>query len=252
MGLPAIVCPTHGRAGKVKALKLFGPDLILVVEEGEQEELYREAYPNAKFAIHPKMRGLSPKRQWIYEEFGDVFMTDDDVVYIHDLSKPSGEEVITKEDPALAREIIYRAHESAEAIGAYAYSFTNFSNPLAYSGHSPFRLSGGCITGHALGLRAGSKLWFPKEGMHGTEDMWVSALNAHYHRIAWIEERYSFVPVGTFVSTEGQAQYRTMNVLRDNFHAMQEAFGEDVIKKKQDTSKARSAFEWSITLDIPW
>jgi len=244
-----IVCPTHGRAGNVRAFGLFGPDLILCVQKGEQEELYREAYPKAELLVHPELHGLSLKRQWIYDTIGDVFMTDDDVVSIVDLTAGPGEQT-RRVDGDFARAVVQRSHESAEAAGVFAYSFAQSPDPATFRPQKPLRLSG-MITGCALGLRAGSKLWFP-EGFHGSEDIFLSGLNAHYHRMAWIDLRYSFTQLGTFGAIGGQGLHRTMADLRKNFYGLQEAFGESVMEKKEDTFRARAGHDWAITMRLPF
>jgi hypothetical protein len=114
----------------------------------------------------------------------------------------------------------------------------------------PFRLTG-LITGHSLGLREGSKLWFPNDRYVVAEDMWVSLLNAHHHRICLIDRRYAFVPYKTFVSKGAQAEHRTSATLKDNFFRFREAFG-DVVQKKPSTPRARAAYEYAITMRLPF
>jgi hypothetical protein len=241
-----IVCPTHGRAGNVKSFGVFGPSLPLVVMEGEQAELYRDAYPNAELIVHPKMTGVNPKRQWIYEQFGDCFMIDDDVDSLLDHGALPGEPMKIR-DPERARDIVQRACDTAEDLGCYLFGFQQQPNPSLYKPQDPFRLRG-LITGAALGIRAGSKLWFPGK-LHGSGDLWISALNAFHHRFLFIDNRYCFPNVNTFQNVGGLAGVRTMATLERNFDELQVAFGDAIYRRKGDHG---SGAAWAVNLRIPW
>jgi hypothetical protein len=244
-----IVCPTHGRAGNVKTFRVFGDDLLLSVSES-QAPLYREAYPDAELDVHPdSVVGLSAKRQFRYDRFGDVFMVDDDVASLMDMARPAGGSARV-DDPQRARDVVQRAFDQAEDMGAFLFGFNQNADPAMYRPQLPFRLTG-FIGGHAMGVRKGSKLWFPKTGMHGSEDMWVSALNAHAHRFCLIDQRYCFVQLGTFSSKGGQAAMRTMKSLEVNLEALRESFG-DAITRKKGTMRAGLSHEFQITLNVPW
>lgn len=248
-----IICPTHGRAGRVKTFDVFGQRLRLCVSEG-QEPLYRAEYPDANFLVHPDtVVGLAAKRQWIYEWATsidcDVFMVDDDVNLLMDMQKMVGERARIS-DPQTAWDLIQRTCDIAEDFGAYLFGFSQTPDPATFRPQRPFRTTG-FVGGHALGMRHGSKLWFPQEGMHGSEDMWISALNAHHHRFVFIDQRYCFPQVGTFRGKGGQAAMRTMGNLRKNYEVLTEAFGPAITHKKP-TMRAALAHEWQITLQVPW
>ena len=68
-----VVCPSKGRSGNVKTLKLI-PDLVLVVPYDEAED-YRANHPDTEVVATPEyVKGITPTRQWILDEFGECFM----------------------------------------------------------------------------------------------------------------------------------------------------------------------------------
>jgi hypothetical protein len=243
-----IVCPTHGRAGRVKPFSIFGDDLLLCVQEGEQAELYRDAYPDADLLIHPEMIGVNAKRQWLYEQLGDCFMIDDDVEQLLDHTVPPGKPSKVT-DPQRARDIVQRTADHAEAIGSYLFGFAQNPSPMVFKPQEPFRLKG-LITGAALGIRAGSKLWFPKD-LHGSGDLWISALNAYHHRFLLIDQRYVFPNVGTFQNTGGLASVRTTANLERNLERLKESFG-DAIYARAPKGGYGKASAWAVNLKVPW
>src|SRR6516165_1547308 len=170
---PKHVCPTHGRAGRVTTQTVV-PDLILCVAES-QAGFYREAHGDLEIVEHPDaVVGLAPKRQWIAEHFGDVFMVDDDLNRVIDLTIEPG-----KSPPLVPRERvgehIARLHRNAEELGVFLYSFSANYDARFCRAQKPFSFQGYC-PGHAFGLRAGSGLWW-HAGMKTMEDWWISALN---------------------------------------------------------------------------
>ena len=74
-----IVCPSKGRCNKVKTISLI-PSLVLIVPSSEEED-YKKFNPNTKVvATPPEVRGITKTRQWILDNYEEVFMIDDDVV----------------------------------------------------------------------------------------------------------------------------------------------------------------------------
>ncbi len=224
----AVIIPTHGRAGRVTTLDAVANAKLCVAES--QAPAYREHYPRAEFVIHPEsVIGLSPKRQWIYEKFGNVFMLDDDVthcqrVYLH--SKKAAAMKLTPE------EAYWRIQDNgnlARLAGCYLFGFNKDPNPTHYNPGIPLRLVG-FVTGCALGILEGSKLSFNPRST-AVEDFYISGLNAHYHRKAWIDTRFGFVQKDTFSNVGGQASFRTVETERQDLLFLRECFG-DAIRRK--------------------
>jgi hypothetical protein len=248
-GAPLIVCPSHGRAANVKVLRLI-PDIPLCVAES-QEPLYREHHPDAEYIVHPdELIGIAPKRQWLLDRYGDVFMLDDDVTKMQDLSQAPGEQMSVT-DPDKVRSIIYRLFDQAEQMGAFLVGFNNFAHPAAYRPQRPFGLTGG-IAGRAIGLRTGSKLFFPQNALLMTDDVYVSALNAYFHRYCLRDERYCLSAPGCWGNEGGMAVHRTWARMIENNELLVRMFGPDVIVKKTGTAIAGLSHDAQIALKIPW
>lgn len=245
-----IVCPTHGRAGDLHVLKVM-PDITLVVAKS-QVPLYREAHPTSEIVVHPdEVHGLSAKRQWIYEHFGTVFMMDDDVFDFVRMFMQKGESPLRHvRDPEMIKSLIQRGHDIAEDIGAYLWGFNQWPRPLQFHPQEPFEAKG-YIGGHAIGIRGGSKLWWPRQGMHGSEDMWICALNAHFHRKIFKDQRYCAYQKETLRAKGGLANDRTMATLAENYDILRKTFG-PVIKKKGGTSSRKLIHQFEMTLSLPY
>lgn len=258
---PLIVCPTHGRAGAVTTFQVLSEEYLMLVVAESQVASYKAAHPKAIICKHPdSIVGLSAKRQWIYEELGEkssggVFMMDDDLDYMGDQMPIPGAGItrarVCRRDDERVRDVIWRAADMAHDIGAYFYGFNQYPDPATFIAQNPIRLSG-YIGGHAMGIRPGSKLWWPKEGMHGSEDMWISALNAYEHRMAFIDMRYCFPQLGTLVSKGGLAEVRTLQNLERNYETLVKAFGPQVIQKKRTGKRSALKHEFQIALNLPF
>jgi hypothetical protein len=245
---PMIICPTHGRAGKVRVREVI-PDIALCVAKS-QKPLYEEHYPDAEYIVHPdEMIGMAPKRQWIYDRFGDVFMLDDDIVAMRDVTVRAGEDGVVT-DPQTARDLIARLFDQGRQMGAYLLGFNNFAHPAAYRPHYPFGLTGS-VAGRAIGLRAGSKLSIPNKRILLTDDMYVSALNAYLHRYCLRDDRYVFYAAGCWANAGGMAEHRTWGGMLENNKFLEEMFGE-AIQKKTGTAIAGIANDAQVKLKVPW
>ena len=213
-----VVVPTHGRAGHVQTLRIV-PDAILVVAES-QLPAYREAYPEARFDVHPdEVKGLAPKRNWIAEKYGTFFSLDDDVPVVEVITGRKAEAVPIE----WVRPMIERAAKMAEELGAYLFGFNVWRDPQTYKERRPFKVTG-YVPGHAFGLREGHGLWWhPECGSH--EDYWISGLNAHRNRVAWIDNRYHFAQRDTMRARGGLASQRTVDDEKRSFQLLRKSFG---------------------------
>ena len=99
------------------------------------------------------------------------------------------------------------------------------------------------LDGHSL-------WWHPESGAH--EDYWISAINAYYHRIAWIDQRYAFTQAGTFKGKGGLAAHRTVDSEKRSFELLRKAFGSEVIRKKQGTARAGITHDFQPLLRLPF
>jgi hypothetical protein len=214
-----IVCPTHGRAGEVTAFKTFGPELLLVVSTS-QLPLYKEAYPFAKFDVHPDdIKGLGPKVKWMQARYeGGYFRVDDDAGPMIDHANSCD---VT---PETARAIVHRNADMAEQMGMFMFGFTELARPVYYSGHRPYRLAGELEGG----------------------DIWACGLNAYHHRKCLIDMRYAIpTPVG---QKGGLARYRTSKRVWEKAAVLRQAFGEAI--ELQDQATFDDTYPWN--LRVPW
>ncbi len=237
-----IVIPSHKRADRVLTTSVVA-DPIICVPESQLIE-YHERNPGVELVAHPDtVVGLTAKRQWIYEHFGNVFMLDDDVVALKKVFD-DGRSITNKQ---MVREIIQATANAARQAGAFLFGFGKNPNPASFRSLKPISLTG-YVTGCATGLLSGSRLWYnPK--IRCNEDYWISCLNAYYHRIIWRDERFTFIQKDTFTNPGGLAEFRNMEAEKKDFEYLKECFG-DVIQLKTDTShrKRRHQFEKAIKL----
>jgi len=248
-----IVIPTFRRAGMITTLEHV-QGASLCVTESEQDE-YRRHYPEADIIVHPdRIVGLAPKRQWIYERFGNVFMLDDDITAVHRLYM---RQLGPRLRPEESYKIIQWAGNMAKLCGCFLFGFNKNPSPIIYSPFSPIRLSG-VITGCAFGMIEGSRLSFSSEST-AVEDFYISGLNAHYHRKAFIDTRFNFVQEQTFTRRGGQSMYRNLETERRDTLFLRRCFGDAVSIKKtvQHESKkrgvtARSKNPYGRTMTIPY
>ncbi len=241
-----IVIPSHLRYDRVKTTKAISNCIICVPED--QAELYKEYNRNVEVVAHPNnIIGLTPKRQWIIEHFGDVFQVDDDMICMAKVYTEAG--VQTKIPKRLAYDLIQQAGNIANDLGIYLFAFSKSPMPTAFNPLKPIELSG-TVMGGAFGLLSGSKLNF-KTDLILTEDYWISGLNAHYHRMAYIDERFTFKFSNTFANKGGCASYRTTHKELEDTLKLKEYFG-DAVHLKKDTHLAKVKIEGSRTMKIPF
>jgi hypothetical protein len=176
-------------------------------------------------------------------------MLDDDVSRCQDLMCAAGPSALVR-NAQRVRDLIYRAFDQAEQMGAYLIGFNFFGNPAAFHPQRPFVLKGQ-VAGRAIGVREGGKIAFPEHRMMFTDDLYISALNAYYHRFCLIDQRYCFSAPGTWAREGGMNHLRTWDRMLENNRLMFEAFG-DAVVKKQGTRIASLTHDAQIALKVPW
>jgi len=244
-----LVCMTHGRADTITTHKVI-PDVVLCVAES-QYPLYKERLPDHEYLVHPdSVVGISPKRRWLMENVDcDVMMMDDDMVAFLDVTVAPGEKAkIT--DPERIRSIIERNRDTAKAMGAYLFGFSSYADPAMMRPQVPFELTG-MVSGNALGLRQGSRIWFPDTPDLLTDDLWISAMNAYEHRYCFRDMRYAVANKKTWVGKGGMAEIRTWDRVLANERRLIEAFG-DAIYRRGNTGRSSIKVEIQLNLRVPW
>ncbi len=240
-----IVIPSHLRADRVITTGCISHAVICVPDS--QREEYERHNPNNEVVCHPdSIRGLTLKRQWIYEHFPNVFMIDDDIHSINRLYVEKGEEAALTAEQAY--DVVQYIGNCAKLAGCYLFGLSKEGNPLTYNDMQPIKLSG--VLNGTIGLLEGSGLYFHEKAVV-SEDYWICALNAYKHRMCWIDSRFSVVGAKTFGNPGGCASYRTKDQEKADTLFLRQVFGE-AIAMKEDTALARRKHEYQRTLRIPF
>lgn len=246
-----IVILSHRRAGRVSTTKHVDGCLICIPESQLAE--YLEHHDREQLVTHPDaVVGSSAKRDWIYRKFGDVFQLDDDCIGMFRLTRGLGAPYRVMAPPSEARDAIMAAAETARELGAYLFGFASHAHPRSYKGNRPFRFGGYSPSG-ALGLLAGSKLWFPTTRLM-VEDYWIVLLNAHFHRFAYYDGRWAFGFGETYRGIGGNAEFRFSGVEQASTEWLKEQFGSDVVvpKLKSTMLSPRAWNPGGRSIRMPW
>lgn len=216
-----IAVPTKGRAGMVTTNV---PGQILVVDQS-QREMYSELNRGAEIEVCPNFKSLAEKRNWIVDRFGHVFMLDDDIEKVIDMTTSKQ---IT---PDLAKKRIVWLYELALELGISLFGFNNSPSPKHYNAMKPIVFKG-FINGAAIGVIKNDKLRFTKETV-AAEDYYINLINAYHFRRNLIDKRFCFKQneAQTFVSPGGQSLNRTMETEKNDTFFLRKMFGESVILK---------------------
>lgn len=243
-----IVVPSHKRAERVTTTKVVEGCVLCVAES--QADQYAQHNAGVEIIAHPdSVIGLPPKLEWIRQNVsGNLFYLDDDVRDFARLYTEKGEESRIK-NPALVREIIEKTAWDARKAKAFLFGFNHSPMPMAYSGHQPIDMIG-FVMGGATGLLSGSKLYWNTDMKIGG-DIWISCLNAYYHRRIWKDMRFAFTFKDTFVNQGGLSEVRNLEAEEQKYKILKRYFG-DVIQPKGDTRFAKRKHKFMITMNLPF
>jgi hypothetical protein len=238
-----IVVPSHKRHDKVLTNKAVANTIICVPES--QYELYKLHNPETEIVTHSdSVVGLLPKRNWIYKNFGNVMMLDDDIDTMTRLYVSPKEEVKVK--PATAYDIIQELAYACKDAGAFLFGFNTVPNPTMYKANEPIKITG-YVTGCAQGLLAGSKLWYNEKIILNC-DYWISLLNAYYHRYCFKDMRFYMNQKETFSGSGGLSEFRNLDAEEHDFKLLRKYFGEAVQFKKTNNKRHK----WQKTIKLPF
>ena len=87
--------------------------------------------------------------------------------------------------------------------------------------------------------------------LHLNEDYFISGINAHYHRMTLIDNRFTFKFRNTFENKGGLASFRTVHKELEDTLVLRKYFGDAIVLKK-DTFLAKVKVEGSRSLRIPF
>lgn len=220
-----IVIASHKRASKITTHKKVTHSMVCI-PESQRSEYFEHLGPDVELVCHPDtVVGISAKRQWMLEHFGELFSLDDDLAFAKRIYSASGEK--DKLTPIEAYDIIQATRLAANQAGVHLWGFNTSGKPFTYNAMQPIQLSG-YVNTCAYGIRSGGKLYFdPSQKMN--EDYWLSGLNAYYNRKIWRDNRFYFHFGETWTGSGGLAEFRNLEVCEKTFKDLQKYFGEDVI-----------------------
>ena len=228
-----VVCPSHKRGKELKPASVIKNLIICIPESQYSDYKHWQLSPyNCTILCHPDdIIGLPLKRQWIYEQLGNVFMVDDDVDAVLRKYTSRGEEQFIR-DKELVYEIIQKTGNDAREAGCYLFSFSHTPRPNAYESWNPIKLKG-FVTGCVTGILKGSKLSWNNCEAKCAEDYYISLLNAYHHRKCWIDTRFYFRQLGTFVNRGGQAEHRSLEQEEADYNFLKDNFGDAILLKSE-------------------
>lgn len=243
-----LVCPSHGRADRVRTLEITDHDHLSLCVAKSQAPLYAERHPDVELHVHPDdVIGLASKRNWVLERFkgDDVFMVDDDILSWRHLTSVPG--LLEYVRPNQVLPIVTRTFAEAADIGAYLIGYAPVADTRTFSPLKPFQFTG-YVAGHASGLRAGHGLWYHVDCIQ--EDWWISLLNAYFHRVCLVDHRYGAYQKATFKGIDGLGAHRTVGSERKGYDLLRRHFGSVVVHKKGTAT--HPARPWSVSMKLPY
>lgn len=249
-----VVIPSHLRADRVLTLRrCLPPDKVILCVAEDQEAEYREHNPGVEIVTHPtEMLGITPKRQWIHDKFGDVFMIDDDIDCFQHFEHSNGEKAC-KVAPDVAYALIQRLAENTRDLGLYLFGFSPYPDVKSYIPLRPFHLT--CLAlGGSFGILKGSGLWWNTD-IVTKDDYWITLLNAHKHRIGLVDLRYAVTTPQSkdFKAVGGCGAIRTSTSEANDTRILRKHFGDAVRDKVRTTySTGKQGHEDQVSIDIPW
>lgn len=223
------VIPSHKRAGRVTTIK-FIPDAIICVPESQYDE-YERMHPESNIVAHPdEVRGISPKRQWIYEKWGNVVMIDDDLYGVHMLYKGRNEEYRLN-DFKIVKELLQDYADASKRIG-YKLVGLHCSGRMMDYPSMQFVSANRVIYAGIMMLLEDDRLYFPKHEWFLCEDDWIFLLSVYHNRVTIKDYRIGLTFKDTSHNVGGCADFRTPEKIKRSIEYIKKHFGEDVIKMR--------------------
>jgi hypothetical protein len=242
-----IVIPSHKRHDNVITTKLVNNPIICV--EQSQYEIYREYNPDYEIVAHPdNIVGLIPKRNWMLDHFGDMFMMDDDLMYFNKLYIELGE-VSRIKNKELVNLKIQQLYELAKLTGINLFGFTKNPRPEQLNVFKPYSLSHS-ITGCAYGVIKSENIKWD-ESFKLKEDYLISCYVKYTERKILIDRKYNFAQKDTFKSSGGLAHIRNNDEELRNILRLKKYFG-NVISLKKTRKSASLKKEYDVTIKFPY
>lgn len=243
-----IVIPSYKRPERVLSKKLVENPIICVSES--ERDIYADYNPDCEIVCHPDdVRGLIPKRNWMYNYFGDLFMIDDDVFNFHKLYVGLGESAECIKDKVFITNCIDRLYRTAKLLGVNLFGFTKSTRPIMYKPFTPYTLNT-MITGCAYGVIKSPNIYW-NEQLQLKEDFWISCWIKYTERAVLVDQRFNFMQKDTFFNAGGLSAIRNDRTEMENMLKIKKYFG-DCISLKKDNKQVSSAKKYNISCKFPF
>lgn len=240
-----IVIPSYKRADRVKSKRLV-TNPIICVSESEREE-YKLYNPEVEIVCHPdSVKGLIPKRNWMLNHFGELFMIDDDVVSFNRFFVEKGETLVVK-DKVYTRLKIEQLYELAKMIDAPLFGFAKQSHVVTFKENAWFSLNK-TITGCAYGAMNKENMKWNEE-LTLKEDFWISCMAKYHYRKVLVDNRFYFIQQDTFTNAGGLSEFRNNKTELNNILEFRKTFGE-CVKLKKSAKNTNSKIKNNISIDF--
>lgn len=248
--LPFVI-PSAGRGDTCTTPGALGEEWCTLVVPESEAPLYRDRWPNTGIVIHPDdMPGLCLKRNFILDRWPSVIMVDDDFTSLVHLEHGIGEKT-HKLTASEAREALWGVAEDAYEYGAKLFGVASSVSPKAFTPAHPIRTTGWVNAG-VTGILENPHLRY-NPAIVGSDDFWISALNAYYYRKCWVDTRYAFFDMtgsGTFTTPGGAALVRTLETEKKDYELLRRYFGEAF--RPRQNSNIKAVHEFQKTFTVPW
>lgn len=240
---------SHKRADRVETIKAVANISICVPES--QAKDYEKHNRKIEIIVHPDtVIGLSAKFRWMFKKYKNVALLDDDIYGVKRMWTTTKDDLPANLEPDVAYEVIQTTAQVAKDIGVKMFGFGKEPHPVAYSGHEPFGVSG-FVPGGMVGFLEGWKMEIPDECI-AAADFYLSCINAYYFRKMFIDKRYfTACKEGTFKSTGGMSDFRTIETEKADLMLLRESFGQVIVMKKPNPLR-KLQHQYEHTLNLPF
>jgi hypothetical protein len=243
-----IIILSHKRWDTIITHKIVKDALVSIPKS--QLPLYKEYNPHLNYITHDdNIIGLNAKIQHLYDTFGDMWILDDDILYIY---RNYYEKGYTQDQLNLSPEEVYNLLQDIYHICKDANIYLAGISRLhsnATTGLKPISLTE-FIVSACMMLRKNEYFYFIPE-LLDNPDMWINLLNAYYYRISYCDLRFRVKQFGTNQAKGGCAEFRTPEQKKKNYILLRKYFGEAVqLKKKNEMHKKLN--KWHPTIKIPF
>jgi len=244
------VIMSHKRADRVETSKAVANTSICVPEA--QAADYERHNPKMEIIAHPDtVIGLSAKFRWLYERYKNVAFFDDDIFTINRMWITNKDKETMNLEPDIAYEVVQNIAQVSKDLGVKLFGFGKIPNPVAYSGHQPFSVSG-FVAGGMMGFLEGWKMEIPDKCI-AAADFYLSCINAFYFRKTFVDNRYfTACKEGTFKSTGGMSDFRTVETEKEDLLFLRESFGQVIVMKKPSGLRKKMQHQYEHTLKLPF